>query len=86
MTKAKKAGTHIWLKQKRSQIGKSEYQRVVLRGLGLKKIGQEVLLQDSPAIRGMIVKVQHMLDVQVREGAIEPMGARSKLKSISKGA
>lgn len=86
MTKAKKTSTHIWLKQMRSQIGKPERQRLTLRGLGLKKIGHEVLLCDSPAIRGMVEKVQHLVQVEVREGAIEPMGARSKLKLKTKGA
>ena len=85
MAKAKKAATtHIVLKQLRSLIGKPEVQRLTVRGLGLKRIGHVVEVRDTPAIRGMIEKVQHLVDVQVHEGSIELSGARSRVQVASK--
>ena len=36
-------------------------QRETLKGLGLRKAGNEVVLQDTPSIRGMIDKVSHLV-------------------------
>ena len=49
---------------KRSLIGCTKDQRETVRCIGLKKIRQEVLVKDSPAMRGQIMKVQHLLDVK----------------------
>ncbi len=49
---------------KRSMIGRSETQRVTLRTLGLKKREQTVVQEDTPAIRGMINKVHHLIEVK----------------------
>ncbi|SEN61163.1 50S ribosomal protein L30 [Lihuaxuella thermophila] len=49
---------------KRSMIGRPETQRVTLRTLGLRKREQTVLHQDNPAIRGMIEKVKHLVEVK----------------------
>jgi large subunit ribosomal protein L30 len=49
---------------KKSLIGKSEKQRRVVRGLGLKKLNRSVVRQDTPEIRGMIEKVKFMLHVE----------------------
>jgi large subunit ribosomal protein L30 len=54
------------VKQIRSPIGRPQYQRDCLTGLGLKKIRQEREVENTPAIRGMIRKVIHL--VEVREG------------------
>jgi len=78
MTKKTTSNTHIVLKQTKSVIGKSEHLRLVMRGLGLKKIGSTVTLRDTPAIRGMVEKVHHLVQVEVREGQVELAGARSK--------
>ena len=48
----------------RSFEGRSERQRGTVIGLGLKKLGQERLLNDTPAIRGMVAKVAHMISVE----------------------
>ena len=53
---------------KRSYIGVPEKQRKVLRALGLKKIGATTVKQDDKAIRGMIGKVSHMLNVEKVDG------------------
>jgi len=50
-----------------SPIRREESQRATLRGLGLNKIGRTRELEDTPAVRGMITKVKHM--VKVEEGA-----------------
>lgn len=64
--------THIWIKQIRGQAGKPLKQKLTMAGLGLKRIGDEKLLKDTPAVRGMIIKVQHLIAVQVRLGEILP--------------
>lgn len=47
-----------------SPIGRSESQHRVLRGLGLRKLGRAVIREDTPAIRGMVAKVIHMVTVE----------------------
>lgn len=49
---------------KKSMIGKPEKQRRVLRGMGLKKLNKTVQLEDTPAIRGMIQKVAHLVEAE----------------------
>lgn len=49
---------------KRSMIGTSPRQRATLRGLGLKRIGQAVIVKDSPAVRGMLRAVAHLITVE----------------------
>ena len=48
---------------RRSRIGSTPRQREVLRGLGLRRINSSVLRPDDPAIRGMVTKVSHLVDV-----------------------
>ena len=47
---------------KRSGIGRPRKQRDTLRGLGLTKLHKTVELNDTPAIRGMIHKVIHLVE------------------------
>lgn len=49
---------------KRSGIGRNKYFTTVLHGLGLRRLHQTVVLQDTPEIRGMINKVNHMVTVE----------------------
>lgn len=49
---------------KRSLIGCTKDQRETVRCIGLRKRQQEVVVNDSPAMRGQIMKVQHLLDVK----------------------
>lgn len=49
---------------KRSLIGRPEDQRATVQALGLKKIRQSVVQQDNAAIRGMVNKVIHLVDVK----------------------
>jgi large subunit ribosomal protein L30 len=48
----------------RSFIGHPEKHRAVLRGMGLTKMHKTVLLPDTPQVRGMIRKVEHLLRVE----------------------
>ena len=49
---------------KRSLIGRKPDQRKTVQALGLRKRHQTVNHQDNPAIRGMIKKVSHMVEVK----------------------
>lgn len=61
-TKTAVASLRITLK--RSPIGTPERHRLVLRGLGLRKIRQSVLRPDTPQVRGLIHRVGYLLEVQ----------------------
>ena len=50
--------------QVRSAIGREGSQRKTLIGLGLNKIGRIRELEDTPAVRGMINKVKHLVRVE----------------------
>lgn len=56
--------TEIKVTLKRSGIGRDKYFTKVLNGLGLRRLNQTVVLQDTPEIRGMITKVCHMVTVE----------------------
>jgi len=56
----------VTVEQFASVIGRSNDQRGTLIGLGLNKIGRRKSLEDTPAVRGMIAKVAHL--VRVVEG------------------
>lgn len=47
-----------------SPIGKPDAQRATLIGLGLNKINRSRVLEDTPAVRGMIRKVSHLIKVE----------------------
>ena len=47
----------------RSPIGGTERQRATVRALGLRKMHQVVEQKDSPAMRGMILKVAHLVKI-----------------------
>ena len=52
---------------KRSLIGRPDDQKSTVRVLGLTKIQQSVLQEDTPALRGMIRKVEHLVSVEELE-------------------
>jgi len=47
----------------RSPAGTRESHRATVRGLGLRKIRQSRVLEDTPAVRGMINKVSYLVRV-----------------------
>lgn len=61
---AKKSSGKLVIEQIHSTIGRSRKQREVLRGLGLRRIGQRVERPDSPRVRGAIEKVAHLVKVE----------------------
>lgn len=60
---AKKQQT-IRIKQIRSGIAFAKKQKLVLKGLGFRRLQDIVEKPDTPAIRGMIHKVRHLVEVQ----------------------
>ena len=61
---SKGSARKIRVTQVRSGIGYDRRQREVLRGLGLRRLRQTVELEDTPAVRGMISKVPHLVSVE----------------------
>src|SRR6185369_17750045 len=61
--KAAPSGKTLTITQVGSPIGRQEYQRATLIGLGLNKIRRSRTLTDTPAVRGMIEKVKHLVKV-----------------------
>ena len=53
----------VALEQVRSPIGRPGEQRATLIGLHLNKLGRRSSLEDTPAVRGMIAKVAHLVRV-----------------------
>ena len=62
MVTKKKLGT-VKIKWVRSFIGCPRGMRQTIRGLGFRKMNQMVEREDTPAIRGMILKVRHLVEV-----------------------
>jgi large subunit ribosomal protein L30 len=59
-----KKGKRVQIKWVKSGIGFNRRQRATLRGLGLCRLQQEVSLEDSPSVRGMIHAVKHLVAVE----------------------
>jgi len=60
---AAKTGKTVTVRQIRSANRRPAIQEATLRGLGLGKIRRERTLEDTPAVRGMIAKVAHLIEV-----------------------
>jgi large subunit ribosomal protein L30 len=58
------SGKTVRVTQTKSAIGRLGSQRQTLIGLGLNKIGRSRDLEDTPAVRGMINKVKHLVRVE----------------------
>lgn len=54
----------IRVTQVKSEIGYDRRQRATLRGLGLRRMHHSVEVEDTPAVRGMINKVTHLVAVE----------------------
>jgi large subunit ribosomal protein L30 len=57
------AGKKLRVRLTRSLIGLSPKQEATVKALGLRRMNQTVVHADTPAIRGMIAKVTHVLEV-----------------------
>jgi large subunit ribosomal protein L30 len=60
MTSAQKT---ITIEQIGSPIGRKDYQEKNLVGLGLNKLHRKRVLEDTPSVRGMIKRVQHLVRI-----------------------
>lgn len=60
--------SHLRVRQSGSVTGQTDHQRRVLRGLGLRKSGSEVIVANTPSFRGMIKKVLHLVSVEEVDG------------------
>lgn len=58
------AADKITVTLKKSTIKCTEKQKATVRGLGLRKTGTTKTLENTPAVRGMIKKVIHLLNIQ----------------------
>jgi large subunit ribosomal protein L30 len=70
----------------RGLSGHPEDHRATVRGLGLTKVGRERILQDTPAIRGMVAKVGYLLKVQETPEEFKPFGRRFRSKQQREAA
>jgi len=59
----------IRIRQVKSGIGYAKDQKATLRGLGFRRLNQVVELEDTPAVRGMINKVTHLVRIETEEQA-----------------
>ena len=55
--------------QRRSAIGQPKRVKSWLKSLGLRKIGHVVERKDTDCSRGLVVRLHHLLDVEVKKGA-----------------
>jgi large subunit ribosomal protein L30 len=60
--KGRQTGT-IRIRYVRSAIGRSKHQKLVVRGLGLRKLNQVVKRPDTREIRGMVAKIPHLVQI-----------------------
>jgi large subunit ribosomal protein L30 len=81
-------GKHFEVKLKRSAHHWPETQQKTLASLGLTRFGKVIFLKDTPAVRGMLYKVVHAIDVTARDGEIPPSKRqqRGAKKSAAKQA
>lgn len=60
---AKKKEKTLKIRQTRSPIGRPQNQHDVLRSLGLRRIRHTVEREDSAAVRGMVAKIPHLVEI-----------------------
>ena len=64
MPSKKKAEKRVKITLVKSMIGYSQKQKATCHALGLRKMNQTVEHTDSPVLRGMIAKIQHLVAVE----------------------
>jgi len=64
----KRAGKTVTVEQIKSASRRPRNQEQTLIGLGLNKLGRQRTLEDTPAVRGMIEKVSHLIRVIETKG------------------
>ncbi len=68
----------IKVKLVRGMSGHPETERETLRGLGLTRVGREVVLPDNPATLGAIRKVGFLVEWSKTDEAFKPFGRRAR--------
>jgi large subunit ribosomal protein L30 len=63
-TGSKKAEATLRLRWAVSAICAPKDHKATIRGLGFRRLGQTVVREDSPAVRGMVRKVQHLVRIE----------------------
>ncbi len=56
--------TRLTVTWRKSAIGYNKEQKATIRKLGLRRLQQTIEVEDTPAIRGMLQKVAHLIDVK----------------------
>ena len=70
--------TRLRVTQVRSVIHRPKDQKATVRRLGLHRLGETVVKDDRPEIRGMIAKVSHLVRVEETQGGRSATGGREK--------
>ncbi len=73
-------GKHFEVTLKRSAHHWPETQRKTLESLGLSRFGKVVYLKDTPAVRGMLYKVVHAVEVTKHDGPPPPSKRQIRAK------
>lgn len=61
---ARTGGKTLTLRWVKSAICAPKDQKAAVRGLGLRRLGQRVVREDTPSVRGMVRKVQHLVEIE----------------------
>ena len=59
----RKKDAKVTVRLLRSGICTPKDQKATLRGLGFRRLGQSLVREDTPALRGMVRKVRHLVEV-----------------------
>ncbi|MBE3599017.1 MAG: 50S ribosomal protein L30 [Limnochordaceae bacterium] len=71
---------------RKSAIGHPSDQRRTLESMGLRRLGQSVVVADDPVMRGMVRKVQHLVSVEPVEAPETPETAGPAARPEKAGA
>ena len=64
-----KSGKQLELELVRSTCNTPDWMRVIVRTLALRKTRDKVIVGDNPAIRGMVAKVSHLVELREVKGS-----------------
>ena len=74
----------LWVKQVRSVIGQTAETRLRIKGLGLRGMGSEVVVDNTPSFRGAIKRVMHLVKVEETDGTNVPAAKSAKAAPAAK--
>ena len=69
------------IKLVRGMSGHPESHLATVRGLGLTRVGRVRVVEDTPAVRGMVKKVGYLLEVEETQEQFQKFGRRARAKS-----